>query len=349
MFILEITSESCNDLVLAKILSLLHTIFNIIGIAVPILLTVSAVISLISMLTNPEQKDGMKKIINKFMAAVIVFFIPTITDLAIQLVPGTSFSVSACWKTADNAASNITYANTDEQSNWKKSSKGDLGGNLQLLEKYANTANISSNTGDTSNNSGGTTNTSASCDAQVPNIIFDGTFTTNAMPIPVYFQDKPGCDWGEFRKGQTVAGGGCGFTSLAMILSYLTGKTITPGDMAKRYPSYYNNKKGMAHILVDISARDYGLKKPKEISANDVRAALKNGHPVLARGEGNDNSNGLFSVGPHFIVLRAIDGHEGIYINNPTWDRRAENTQPFTLRTIKKWATKYWSFPAKAN
>ena len=331
MFILEITSESCNDLVLAKILSLLHTIFNIIGIAVPILLTVSAVISLISMLTNPEQKDGMKKIINKFMAAVIVFFIPTITDLAIQLVPGTNFSVSACWKTADNAASDITYANTDSYSNWKQSSTGDVGGNLQLLAKYANA--------DTSGNKGGTNGTydPTSCAPQ---------YVDGGMRIPVYFQDNPNCNWGEFRPGESVAKGGCGFTSLAMILSYLTGKTITPADMAKKYPDYYKPA-GMSWSLITYSGPDNGLaQQARTISANQVEQALRNNQPVILRGPG---STKLFSNGPHFIILRGIDSNGGIYVSNPTWGHRDQNTQTFTIEQIKSWGTNYWAFPAKAN
>lgn len=333
MFILEITSESCNDLVLAKILSLLHTIFNIIGIAVPILLTVSAVISLISMLTNPEQKDGMKKIINKFMAAVIVFFIPTITDLAIQLVPGTSFSVSACWKTADNAASDITYANTDSYSNWKQSSTGDVGGNLQLLAKYANA--------DTSGNKGGINN-----GGTYDPVVCSAQYLNGGMRIPIYYQNNPNCNWGEFREGQSVAGGGCGFTSLAMILSYMTGQTITPADMARKYSSYYYNNSGMSWSLITKSATDYGLTQPRQISASQVEQTLRNNQPVILRGPG---STKLFSDGPHFIILRGIDSNGGIYVSNPNYYRNDQNTQTFTMAQISSWATNYWAFPAKAN
>ena len=44
-------------------------------IAVPVLLAISAVIGFTKMMANPDDKKNTKSIINKFIAAVIVFFI----------------------------------------------------------------------------------------------------------------------------------------------------------------------------------------------------------------------------------------------------------------------------------
>ncbi len=103
------TADACNDYALANILSLLQLAFNIICIAVPIILIVSLVISFFNMVTNPDQKDFLKKIIIKSLAAIIIFFLPTITNMVMNWLPdnGDGFNITSCWQAAREAKENI--------------------------------------------------------------------------------------------------------------------------------------------------------------------------------------------------------------------------------------------------
>lgn len=89
--------STCSDPVLAGILGIVRNIMTIIQIVVPIILIVWSTIELLKLTMNPEAKGGNKKIINKFVAAAIVFFIPVFVNTVMTLV-GESTNFSACWK-----------------------------------------------------------------------------------------------------------------------------------------------------------------------------------------------------------------------------------------------------------
>jgi len=89
----------CSDYGIVKLLDIIRRIFDLIQLVVPILLIVMATVSFIRLLANPELKQGTKKIINQFLAAAIVFFLPTILNVVLGILPDTT-QVGACWETA---------------------------------------------------------------------------------------------------------------------------------------------------------------------------------------------------------------------------------------------------------
>ncbi len=323
MFILEITAEACKDPILARSLSLIHTAFKIIAIIVPILLIVSASISVASMMMNPEQKNGTKKIVTKFAAAVIIFFLPLITDIVMSWLPGDSFSISACWNAADEASKDIKLSTFE---NWEVGSGG-LGGNLQLLANYAGRGN---------NNAGASSGS---------NIIPIG-----GMPIPYYNQG----DYADVKfdlTGESVASAGCGFVSTAMVLSYLTGSDISPKEIVEWGQHSYFVKAGMSWSMPIAAAAEYNVGSVESFdkyasgtgngSAERVIQALKNNQPVMS-----SQKKGIFCGGPHIIVLRGIDPDTGrIYVNNPS--KPDQSTQTFSIDEIEEKARHYWVFEAK--
>ena len=64
MFILA-TADACSDYALANILSLTQLAFNIICIAVPIILIFSLILTIIKVITDPDQKHFIRKIISQ--------------------------------------------------------------------------------------------------------------------------------------------------------------------------------------------------------------------------------------------------------------------------------------------
>ena len=62
-----------------------------------------AAVQIFKMVTSPDDPQGkkMKALLNKFLAAVLVFFTPFLVNLAVSLLPE-SFSIQGCWQSADD-------------------------------------------------------------------------------------------------------------------------------------------------------------------------------------------------------------------------------------------------------
>lgn len=89
----------CGNYAIASLLDIGRRMVSLVQLLVPIVLISSAIFQLVMMLINPDDKKGTKKITNKIIAAVVVFFIPTAFDLSIGVFPD-DFSFASCWETA---------------------------------------------------------------------------------------------------------------------------------------------------------------------------------------------------------------------------------------------------------
>ncbi len=128
----------CTNQSLQGIFSIVKRIVQLIQIIVPILLIIFASISFMKLVKNPEEKKGTKKIMNQFLAAVIIFFIPLLVDVTMNLV-GDKSEISSCWNSAsDKMSINQDYQLIGEEkkkSIIKKASdyeKGTSSGNLDF-------------------------------------------------------------------------------------------------------------------------------------------------------------------------------------------------------------------------
>ncbi len=103
------TAEACSDYALANVLSLTQTVFNIICVAVPIILIISLVLTIFKVITDPDQKHFIRKIISQVAAAIIVFFLPTLVNIIMTWLPDgdDGFSITSCWQAAREAKSEI--------------------------------------------------------------------------------------------------------------------------------------------------------------------------------------------------------------------------------------------------
>ena len=102
MFILA-TADACSDYALANILSLTQLAFNIICIAVPIILIFSLILTIIKVITDPDQKHFIRKIISQIAAAIIVFLLPTLVNLIMAWLPDGGMNIGSCWQAAREA------------------------------------------------------------------------------------------------------------------------------------------------------------------------------------------------------------------------------------------------------
>ena len=90
-----------------KAMSFIKAILNIIRIIVPIGLVGYTIFEVVKKVINPDDKDFMKKIGNRIIAAVVVFFVPLIVSLTLKVIDiasgntsATSNSYGRCWDKA---------------------------------------------------------------------------------------------------------------------------------------------------------------------------------------------------------------------------------------------------------
>ncbi|MBO5414682.1 MAG: C40 family peptidase [Bacilli bacterium] len=93
----------CSDYGIAYYLFFVKKALDIIHIVVPILLILMVTIDLVKMVLSPDdpQKKKSKSLINKFMAAILVFFVPLIVNVLFGLIDGFGVDVGGCWKAAE--------------------------------------------------------------------------------------------------------------------------------------------------------------------------------------------------------------------------------------------------------
>lgn len=105
MFILDV--GVCNDPAILPFLNIVRRIIFLLQIVVPIILIIWASISFATMMMNPDEKQGLKKILNKFIAAIVVFIIPLLVDVVMAYVSqsvssdNSIGSFSSCWRDAE--------------------------------------------------------------------------------------------------------------------------------------------------------------------------------------------------------------------------------------------------------
>lgn len=70
---------------LIPVFRIVKVCLNVIRIAIPIILIVMTVLDVSKNVINPDEKDSMKKIGNRIIAAVVVFLVPTIVNIIIKI------------------------------------------------------------------------------------------------------------------------------------------------------------------------------------------------------------------------------------------------------------------------
>lgn len=138
------------------------------------------------------------------------------------------------------------------------------------------------------------------------------------MSIPLYTQyDKRWGNIGPVGSG-TMSSSGCGLVSLAMVLSYLEGVTIYPGDIyAWCGNRYYVEGQGQAWSLISDAGAHWGYNvKAQAVDADQIVAELSKGRPVIVSTSGYGTSQYFTSAG-HYIVLRGLTADGKVLVNDP--------------------------------
>lgn len=156
--------------------------------------------------------------------------------------------------------------------------------------------------------------------------------------IPMLQQWDP--KWGWYNYGENIiALNGCGPTSLAMVITGLTGNDgINPMEIAK-YSDYngYHEKAGTNWDLMTDVTEQYGVKGSRiDITKESFENELNNGKPIIC-----SVSKGYFTDEGHFIVIAGIkDGK--LIIHDPNSIEKSKKLWEFDK--IKNQIKASWSY-----
>jgi NADH:ubiquinone oxidoreductase subunit 6 (subunit J) len=93
--VLTMVSE-CSVPALGLALKAIKNLLSVIQIIVPIVLMCAVTFHLIKMMQNPDEKKNFSKVKNSFLAAAIIFFIPVLINMLMNIL-GEDYNVSLCW------------------------------------------------------------------------------------------------------------------------------------------------------------------------------------------------------------------------------------------------------------
>ncbi len=162
-------------------------------------------------------------------------------------------------------------------------------------------------------------------DSQMDNLAKDHheEVAQTSLHLPVFSQHDG--KWAECAYGtKTLNESGCGPTSLAMVLSYMEGKWITPPNIIEKLDQvpgkkagwYYIQDVGTDHNMFLALEDLYGYKAEKYygmMSPDKIEKALSEGKYVIAGiGKGP-----IYDGDGHFIVIRGTDEEGNFYISDP--------------------------------
>ena len=138
----------------------------------------------------------------------------------------------------------------------------------------------------------------------------------------IYF-NQADATWND--NGYQIKSSGCGPSAMAVCISSLTNKWVTPVDTTVwAYKNGYYSSAGASHEMVPALAQQYKLKcHGLGSDVSKVRDALKKKHPVVAL-----MGPGYFTKKGHFIVLVAIDDNDQVTVADVGSRQRTQYKYP---------------------
>ena len=143
-----------------------------------------------------------------------------------------------------------------------------------------------------------------------------------------------------YYDGTTIAKAGCGPTSMAMVLTYLTGKEVDPVEATNYSLEHgtYVSGAGTAWNYFGKIASDYGINcEESGVSSQNIVNSLSNGKTVIM-----SMGPGTFTRSGHFIVLTGINDDGTISVADPNSEERSNTT--YNVDTFVNEGKEMWSF-----
>lgn len=155
-----------------------------------------------------------------------------------------------------------------------------------------------------------------------------------AMPLFLQGHDNP---WSSApiypnRSDNTVSSSGCGYTSAAMAITYLTGHFVSPAEMTQKAGGKYHDPggAGINHgTFLPWIAPQYGLQF-KAVGFSEFKQGLQEGKVGIVNTAFRDGSNNTWSSGGHVIAVRGLTEDGKFLVNNPNKRGEAQLNREWT-------------------
>jgi hypothetical protein len=141
-------------------------------------------------------------------------------------------------------------------------------------------------------------------------------------PVPLMLQGQPS-PWAGYwpsglAGGTNIASSGCGYTSMAMAITYLTQTEVTPQKLLEDGAGkYHTAASGIGHDAFMNVPAWYGCKvKSIGHDINALTAELQDGKVAVASNIPGKEPD-RFSTGGHIICIRGITEEGCFLVNNP--------------------------------
>lgn len=144
------------------------------------------------------------------------------------------------------------------------------------------------------------------------------SYSNDNIRMPLYLQGSG--EWSNLPYGtSTIGEASCGPCSMAMVLSQIEGKIITPPQLIEQMRTmgngmwYYCPGAGSYHNIFPVIASHYGI-QCNQIAANydSIRAELEQGRFVII----SIGAGPYYHGAGHFITLRGLSESGNFYIND---------------------------------
>lgn len=143
-----------------------------------------------------------------------------------------------------------------------------------------------------------------------------------------------------YYDGTTISDAGCGPTSMAMVLTYLTGKEVTPVETTNYSLEHgtYVVDEGTDWSYFPMIAEDYGIScEESAVSSENIINSLSEGNTIIM-----SMGPGTFTKTGHFIVLTGINEDGTISVADPNSEERSNTT--YDVSTFVNEGSEMWSF-----
>ena len=124
--------------------------------------------------------------------------------------------------------------------------------------------------------------------------------------------------------GTTISSSGCGPTSAAMVLSYLTDEEVTPVETAQWSldNGYRVKNNGTSWTYFESIAEEYGVTcESMNVTKENIISNLEKGKPIIM-----SMRPGHFTNSGHYIVLTGITEDNKITVADPNSEKRSNMT-----------------------
>ena len=294
----------CEDYRFLRIIYLINVIVKLLSIAVPIILIVTLMIEFIKAIINSDDakiKAVQKSAINRIIAAVVVFLVPTFISMFLSILNSNEYQ--ECVKDISLEKINELKKQYNDEKELQYMMQQDI--LRQNQEKYNN---YLKSLPKAPNNSSYSNNDNAGSVVKTSN---GEAFTSTKNGITYNLYNQSDSRWGEttYPSGSTISGIGCMITS-ASVISSAGDSSVTPltvfNNARHDYPSSSIPTLSKSSFTCTFSA------------STDLKEELLKGNVAVIMVYGNNKGGSSnFTSSQHYMALLDYDeGTNRIFVGN---------------------------------